>query len=106
MDKRTQRDWIRAWLAVGVRENLKFKELARRSGISYRSLHRWNSRFRKESLAPAPQGDEDRAFIQLVERVQGGPTRIEIYLPGEPRLVVDGAAVIRLLAHMIKAIDR
>lgn len=106
MDKRTRREWIRAWLAVGVRENLHFKELARRSGLGYRTLHRWNSRFRKESLAPGPQSDEERAFIQLVEHVQGGPTRIEVYLPGEPRLVIDGAAVIRLMAHMIKAIDR
>jgi len=55
---------------------------------------------------PTPQSDEERAFIELVERVQGGPTRIEVYLPGEPRLVIDGAAVIRVLAHMIKAIDR
>ena len=106
MDKRTRHEWIRAWLAVGVRENLQFSELARRSGFSQRTLYRWNSRLRKESLAPAPQGDEERAFIQLVERVQGGPTRIEVYLPGEPRLVIDGAAVIRVLAHMIKAIDR
>ena len=53
-----------------------------------------------------PQSDEERAFIQLVEQVQGGPTRIEVYLPGEPKLVIDGAAVIRVLAHMIKAIDQ
>lgn len=105
MDKRTQREWIRAWIAVGVRENLPFKDLSERSGISVRTLHRYNHVFRRESREPAPQTDEDRAFVQLVERVQGGPTRIEVYLPGEPRLVIDGAEVVRVLARMLRAVE-
>jgi transcriptional regulator with XRE-family HTH domain len=106
MDKRTQREWIRAWIALGVRENLQFKDLAKRSGISRRTLQRWNHVFRRESREPSPQTDEEHAFVRLVERVQGGPTRIEVYLPGEPRLVIDGAAVIRLLARVLRAVEQ
>jgi hypothetical protein len=106
MDKASRREHYRAWIAVGVREGLEFTELARRSGLSTRTLYRWNSIFRKESQRLEPSHDEDRAFVQLVERIQGGPTRIEVYLPGEPRLVIDGAAVIRLLGRMLRSIDQ
>jgi hypothetical protein len=105
MDKTSRREWYRAWIAVGVREGLEFEELAKRSGLSRRTLHRWNSIFRKESQGLEPSPD-DRAFVQLVERIQGGPTRIEVYLPGEPRLVIDGAAVIRLLGRMIRTVEQ
>jgi hypothetical protein len=91
---------------VGVRENLQFKDLSERSGLSVRTLHRWNHVLRRESRESAPQTDEEHAFVQLVERVQGGPTRIEVYIPGEPRLVIDGTAVVRLLARVLRAVER
>jgi hypothetical protein len=106
MDKHSRREWIRAWIAVGLKEGLPFKELAKRSGISSRTLHRWNHVFRHESQARLAPEDEERAFVQLVERIQAAPARIEVFLPGEPRIVIDGAAVIRVLARVLKAIEQ
>lgn len=106
MDKRSRREWIRAWIAVGLREGLPFKELAKRSGISARTLHRWNEILRRESQSRASPEDEERAFVRLVERVQAAPARIEVFLPGEPRIVIDGAAMIGLVARMLRAIEQ
>jgi len=103
MDKRSRREWIRAWIALGEREGLQFKELAERSGISHRTLSRWSIIFREESRRGVPQDDEHQAFVQLVERVQGGPTRIELYVPGEPRLVIDAAAIVRVLVGFLRS---
>ena len=106
MDKQSRREWARAWVAVGLREGLPFKEVSKRSGLSTRTLRRWNHVFRQESRSRFSPEDEERAFVQLVERVQASPARIEVFLPGEPRIVIDGAAVIRVLARVLKAIEQ
>jgi len=103
MDKRTRREWIRAWIALGAREGLPFKEVSKRSGISARTLSRWSIVFRRESKRDAPPDDDQHAFLQLVERVQGGPTRIEVYVPGEARLVIDAAAIVRVLVSLLRS---
>ena len=105
MDKRSRREWIRAWIALGAREGVSFQELAKRSGISARSLSRWSRVFREESRRGVPHDDDQHAFLQLVERVQGGPTRIEMFIPGEPRLVVDAAAIVRLLISFLRSAE-
>lgn len=106
MDKQSRRERIRAWVAVGLKEGLPFKELSKRSGFSTRTLHRWTQIFRRESQSRLSPEDEERAFVQLVERVQASPARIEVYLPGEPRIVIDGAALIGLVARALRAIER
>ncbi len=106
MDKHSQREWIRAWIAIGLRENLPFKELAERSGLSRRTLYRWNHVFRRESELRQTPEEEQRAFVQLVERIQVAPARIEVYLPGEPRIVIDGTALVAGLARALKAIGQ
>ena len=104
MDKKSRREWYRAWVAVGLREGLKYRDLSARSGLSARTLHRWTRVFREEALRGAPPDDDHQTFVQLVERVQGGPTRIEVYVPGEPRLVIDGAAIVRFLVGALRSI--
>ena len=106
MDKHSRREWIRAWVALGLKEGLPFKELAKRSGLSVRTLHRWTQVFRRESQSRLSPEDEQRAFVQLVERVQAAPARIEVFLPGEPRIVIDGAELVGLVARALRAIER
>jgi hypothetical protein len=105
MDKYSRREWIRAWIAIGLREGLPFKELAKRSGLSARTLHRWNHVFRREAQSRQAPEDEQRAFVQLVERIEAAPARIEVFLPGEPRIVIDGAALIGVVARFLRAIE-
>ena len=53
MDKHSRREWIRAWVALGLKEGLPFKELAKRSGLSKTSdvgdltPYGWKARWQK-----------------------------------------------------------
>lgn len=106
MDSQSRREWIRAWIALGVREGLTFKELAKRSGLDRRTLSRWNAAFRKESAQKATPDREEHAFVELVERSGSNSSRIEVVLPGERRIVVDGSAIVEALVRVITAVQQ
>jgi hypothetical protein len=104
MDKATRREWLREWLAVGVRENLTFKQLAYRARVNERTLRNWNKIFREESARRATPDQAERAFVDLLERTAANATRIEIVLPGERRIVIDGAAIVEAVARVITTV--
>lgn len=106
MDKHSRRERMREWIALGVRDGLQFKELARRAGVTERTLRRWNAVFRDESAQRATAGRDERAFVELIERSDPDSSRIEIVLPGERRRVIEGHAVVEALARILLAVER
>lgn len=106
MDKRSRRERMREWIALGVRDGLQFKDLALRAGVSERTLRRWNTVFRHESAQRATPDRDERAFVELIERSEANSSRIEIVLPGERRRVIEGHAVVEALARILLAVER
>jgi transposase len=110
MDRATRREQMHKWIALGRREGLTFRELASRSGVSMKTLYRWNavftakapSRETRSASAPAPQ-----RFVELVERAPPvSEGRIEILLAGERRVVVSGAVEEASLVNVLRALER
>lgn len=106
MDKRSRREWMRDTIAQGLREHVKFGELAERTGVHERTLRRWNARFRAEAALRSSPDREQNAFVDLVERVERSDLkagRIEFVLPNERRIVIQGARVVETLARALSA---
>jgi hypothetical protein len=82
MDHRSRRERMQDWIAVGVREGLTFKQLAKRAGVNERTLREWNKLFRQESARRAAPDLEEDAFVELVERTEI-TRRIEVVLPDD-----------------------
>jgi hypothetical protein len=99
MDELSQRERMREWIAVGLREGATFRELAHRSGLSERTLRRWNKKFRTEFASREEPDRDGRAFVELVERVDPDVPRIEVVLPEGRRVVLAGAAVLDVLVR-------
>jgi transcriptional regulator with XRE-family HTH domain len=121
---------MRKWIELGDREGLTLREVAKRAGVSVKTVSRWcaamrdlqaNDPFRLLSLAVGEPTREpatelpatpfppppDRAFLQLLEPVPTKPTQIQILLAGDRRRVlVDGAVDVDVLARVIEAVDR
>lgn len=106
MDRRSHRERMRGWIAVGVREGLTFGSLAQRSGVNEKTLRRWNEVFRAESAGRVEPDREERAFVELIERGQTSSSRIEILLPDKRRIVIDGASLVEVLGRLIAALGR
>jgi transposase len=106
MDHRSRRERMQDWIAVGVREGLTFKQLAKRAGVSERTLREWNKLFRQESARRAAPDCEEDAFVELVERTEINSSRIEVVLPGERRIVINGTAIVEALVRVIMSIER
>ena len=96
---------MREWIALGVREGLSFHALAKRAGVSERSLRRWNRVFREESLQRAQPDRAETAFVDLLEHSELG-SRIEVVLEGERRVVINGTAIVEALARLLTSIER
>jgi transposase-like protein len=96
---------MRECVALGVRDGLSFHELARRAGVTDRTLRRWNRLFREESLQRAVPDRAEGAFVDLIEHSELG-SRIEVVLPGERRIVINGTAIVEALARILTAVDR
>lgn len=103
MDRRSRREWARAWIELGVREHLTFVELARRSGVHKRTVRRWSARFRSESAHRARPDREERAFVELIELADRAAPRIEVVLPGERRVLLDGSALVEALVRVLSS---
>ena len=97
---------MREWLAVGVRENLTFKELAKLARVNERTLREWNKTFRRESAERAPPDRQEDAFVELLERAEQSTPRIEIVLPEERRIVINGTAIVEAVARLMTAMHR
>lgn len=121
---------MRKWIELGDREGLTCPELARRAGVSSRTIRRWCAAIREVQAsdpfrllieAPDATGDlsaralpvefagrpPDRAFIQLLEPAPAKASQIQILLAGDRRRVlVDGAVDVDVLARVIEAVDR
>jgi transposase-like protein len=96
---------MREWIAEGLRRGMTFKALAKRAGVCERTLRRWSAAFREESALRATPDCEEQAFIELVEGAEK-PSRIEIVLADERRVVVDGATLIEVLARVLTSVER
>ncbi len=106
MDKRSRREWMRSWIEVGVRENLMFTDLAKRARVSERTMRRWNEKLRKLSAQRATPERAEHAFVELVERADANAPRIEMVLPGERRIVIDGTAIVEALVRLLRDVER
>ena len=104
MDAKTRREWVRGWLAVGLREGLTFKEVAERARMKPRTLRRWNARLRNESALRATPEREQQAFVELLERAEVNAPHIELVMPGERPIVIDGAAIVEGLARLLRTV--
>lgn len=105
MDKSSRREWMRDWIALGLREKLTFVELSKRTGVHIRTLRRWNARFRCEVGQNTKPDNAEQAFVDLVERTEMKSGRIEIVLPDKRSVVLDGGTLVTALARLLKAAD-
>ena len=106
MDMQTRRERMREWIELGVRDGLTFKELAKRAGVCGRTLRRWNAVFRAESAQRSEPDREEHAFVELIERAERTSSRIEVVMPGERRIVIDGTAIVEALTRLLTAVER
>ena len=56
-------------------------------------------------MRETPDRDE-RSFLDLIERASAKASRIEIVIPGERRVVVDGGAIVDALVRVLTAVER
>ena len=81
MDAKSRREWVRGWLAVGLREGLTFKEVAERARMKPRTLRRWNARLRKENeLRTTTDGVVTDVLVREGQSVEAG-TLLAIVTP-------------------------
>ena len=127
MDHAWRLEWMREWVELGEREGLTYKEVGLRAGVCARTVRRWKDRLVKEHGRKPFKLDEERArrgqeprevtqakeadvpeeaFVQLVEPARSAPGRIEIVLPGDRRVVIDGSVDVESLARVIAAVDQ
>ena len=106
MDAKSRREWVRSWLAVGLREGLTFKEVAERARMKPRTLRRWNARLRRESALRSTPEREQQAFVELLERAEVNAPHIELVIPGERPIMIDGAAIVEGLVCLLRTVSR
>jgi hypothetical protein len=97
---------MREWIALGVREDLSFRQLAGHAGVHERTLRRWAAIFREESVQAGVPDRAERAFVELIECSDVSATRIEIVMPGGRRSVIDATAIVEALVRVILAVER
>ena len=121
---------MRKWVELGEREGLTHREIARRAGISVRTVGRWCRAVRRlqareaivrlselsrddpEALTPPPRVEEEppaaeRAFIDLFKRPLVQESQIQISLSGDRRRVlIDSAVDVEALVRVIAAVER
>lgn len=116
MDRQAQRERAQGWLEVGRREGLTFRALAERSGLSVKTLHRWQARLRREGEQRGLDvGSSPFVELAVTEREQAAPaltsrdlggSRMEVVLSHGRRVVVpvdfDEAALMRV----VRALER
>jgi len=83
---------------------LTFKEVER-ARMKPRTLRRWNARLREESALRATPEREQQAFVDLLERAEVNAPHIELVIPGERPVVIDGAAIVGLV-RLLRTIAR
>lgn len=105
MDNSSRREWMREWIAPGLRERLTFVELSHRTGVHIRTLRRWNARFRSEVGQSSKPDRDEQTFVDLVERTEMKSGRIEIVLPDKRSVVLDGGTLIVALARLLRAAE-
>lgn len=106
MDSKSRREWMRGWIALGLREGLTYAELARRSGLSSKTIARWNKTLLMEREALEEEAGGDRPFVELLERASSKSSRIEIILRGDRRVVLDGSALVEALVRFLTTVEQ
>lgn len=92
---------MRAWIAIGIRDGLSFRALARRAKVNERTLRKWNGVFRREQAESLQPDRDERAFVELVERGDPNASWIEVVLPGGRRVVIDSSEILGLLVRLL-----
>lgn len=130
MDLQWQVARRREWIELGEREDLTFRELSERAGVSTRTLRRWSAalhaqrardplgqhmqRFRGRVERPNDQDRGqaeakalDQSFVKVLEEPATlPPNRIQIVLGRGRRLMIDGAVDVEELAQVIAAVEQ
>jgi len=108
MDRRAHREEMLRWIELGRIEGLTFARLSKRSGFHVRTLRRWTSRLRGESvLREADPSAQRPGFVELVARPQGPATAaIEIVLGADRRIVVIGEVDGEALLRVVRVLER
>jgi hypothetical protein len=109
MDRAARREQMHKWIAPGRRERPTLREMASRSGVSMKTLYRWNAVFAAMASSREKRSASARSprFVELVERAPPvSEGRIEILLAGERRVVVSGAVEEASLVNVLRALER
>jgi len=94
----------REWIALGVREGLTAKQIAARAQVSVRTVHRWNRLCHQEALERPEVMDSGRTFVQLIENTTANANRIEVVLPNNRRILIDGATIVEALVRVLTSV--
>jgi hypothetical protein len=129
MDLQWQVARRRAWIELGERENLTFRELSERSGLAERTLRRWSAALRAQRLRDALGKQQRRletrveqsvnevlaegelaalgqSFVEPIEASSKPKDQIQIELSKNRRLVIVGAVDVEKLARVITTVER
>ena len=107
MDRRARREQMRGWIEVRLREGLTFRALSERSGIPVKTLHRWHARFREEKEGLADHGSSRAsAFVELIDAERAAPSRIEIVLKHDRRVIVWDDFDPSMLVRVVRALEQ
>lgn len=101
MDHTSKREQMRGWIELGLREGLTYVELARRAGTCERTVRRWSERFRRERVLSAKPDRDEHVFVHLIENLDPAAARIEIIVPGQKPVVINGALLIEFLGRLL-----
>jgi len=126
---------MRAWIDLGFREALTYQEVARRAGVSARTVRRWCQTFRRqaegkpfvitstpevegiqllETLSPSdpviPEaGSTFAEVLDSSEAVEPPPSlagQVQIELSGGARVVISGPLDVETLSRVIEAVKQ
>ena len=129
MDLQWQAARRRAWIELGEREDLTFRELSERSGVAERTLRRWSAALRaqrardalgrqqrrletrveqsvNEVLAEGELEALGQSFVEPIEPSRPARDQIQIELSRNRRLVILGAVDVEKLARVITTVER
>lgn len=125
MDLQWKTARMRRWIELGERENLTFRELAKRAGVHARTVSRWSRTLRVRDAEDGGYGAMDHAprdpgaveaaargvlpngsFVELGGAGAAPTGRIEIRLSGDRRIVVEGAVEVEALVQVIRAVEQ
>ena len=96
---------MRKWIAIGRQEGWSAKEISHRARVTPRTVTRWIAKFRAESVSLTDPDFEEQAFAELVERAETNACRIEVVIPGQRRVVIEGNTIVQALARFLTAVD-